>query len=268
MLKSCPLGAASLLAALLGGPMSAQPPTLVVNDYLHEVRVFPPTNPEFAQAASSLGMSATLATLGGGASLVVAVRNDSGQPVETRILFQVSKGRKTVPRDLEVGRYFAVGEEALVAPREIGGALARLLNAGKPGLITGSPTVEPLDAYQGATVTVSVDSATFADGRFIGADTQNLFNSLVAEEKAKKKFFSDVVGFLSAGQSQAQIQQEMTTRRDAANAAKGIGNLAANTESGLSTAALMHLQHLGMASLGEWVAQENAKLVGKPSIHR
>lgn len=69
--------------------MMAQPPTVTVNDYLKEVRVFPITSAEFSQAASSLGVSASLASLGEGQSLIAAVRNDSGQAVELRILFQI-----------------------------------------------------------------------------------------------------------------------------------------------------------------------------------
>ena len=110
----------------------------------------------------------------------------------------------------------------LVAPREIGGALARLmLKPGFQGIVSGSPTVQPLDAYQGATVTVSVDSATLADGHFIGADTQNFFERLVAEDAAKRKFFSDVVGFQHAGFSRDHISEELARRKAAADADKG-----------------------------------------------
>ena len=254
--------------------MSAQPPTVAVNDYLKEVRVFPSTSAEFSQAASSLGVSASLATLGAGQSLIVAVRNDSSGPVEARILFQLTKGGKTLPRDLYMGHSLAAGEVTLVAPREINGALAMLLHAGKPGLIasSGSPTAQPLDDFNGATVTVSVDSATLADGKFIGADTQKVFDRLIAEQAAKKKFFSDLAGM--AGQPQAQIEQALTTRKAAADAAKAQMtditdlNLAAQTESGLANGALMQLQYFGMASLTNWAQKENAAVQSKPTLHR
>ena len=197
--------------------MSAQTPTAAVNDYLSAVRIFANGSPDFVKIASSLGVDATLPTLPG-ASLVAAIRNDSGQAVELRILFQVTTGGKTSPRDLEVGRSLAAGEAMLVGPREIGGVLARLLmKPGFRGLVTGSPTAEPLDAYHGATVTVSIDSATLADGKFIGADTQNIYSRLVAEDAVKKSFFSDLAGLQSAGLSQTQIEQALTTRKGTAD---------------------------------------------------
>jgi hypothetical protein len=263
-----------VLLLLPGGTMSAQPPTVAVNDYLKEVRGFPSTSAEFSQAASSLGVSASLATLGAGQSLIVAIRNDSGGPVEARILFQLTKGGKTTPRDLYFGYSLAAGAVTLIAPREINGALAGLLHAGKPGLVgfTGSPTAQPLDDFNGATVTASVDSATLSDGKFIGADTQKAFPRLVAEHNAKKKFFNDLAGM--AGQSQAQINHALTARKAAADAAKGKMtdltdlDLAAQTEAGLAQGALMQLQYFGMASLTSWVEKENAALASKPSIHK
>jgi hypothetical protein len=143
--------------------MPAQTPTITARDYLKEVRIFAPGSPEFAQIASKLGVDATLPSLPG-ASLVVAIRNDSGQAVEMRILhtLQKSGGSPSSPIDAEVGRNLAAGAVDLVAPKAIGGALTRLLNAGKPGMFTGSPTVQSLDRYQGVTLTVSIDSATLA----------------------------------------------------------------------------------------------------------
>jgi hypothetical protein len=255
--------------------MSAQTPTAAVNDYLSEVRIFANGSPDFAKIASSLGVDAALATLPG-ASLVAAVRNDSGQAIELRTLFQLTKDGKTTPRDMSLGPSLQAGESALVAPREIRGALTRLmLRPGFQGLVSGSPRPQPLDAYQGATVVVSIDSATLADGKFIGADTQNIYSRLVAEDAAKKSFFSDVAGFQSAGLSQTQIEQALTTRKGTADAAKsqmtgGITglNLAAITESGLCNMALMRLQHFGLANLFEYAAKKNAAAAAKPSIHR
>jgi hypothetical protein len=87
--------------------MPAQTPTATVHDYLKEVRIFASGSPEFAQIAASLGVDATLHTLGPGASLAVAIRNDSGQAVEMRVLFEMTKGGKTTPRDLEISRFLA-----------------------------------------------------------------------------------------------------------------------------------------------------------------
>jgi hypothetical protein len=264
------IAAGGIACLLLNHKAMAQTPTATVHDYLTEVRIFAPGSPEFATIASKLGVDATLNTLGPGASLVAALRNDSGQTVELRILFNVTKGGKTSPHGFEVGRVLAAGAVDLVAPREIGGALAGLLNAGKPGLITGSPTVQPLDDYQGATVTVSIDSATLADGKFIGADTQNYFDRVVAEDNTKKQFFSDVVAWLAAKQSQAQIEQALTARKAKANAGQSTGevNLAAITESGLAATALAVIQYQGMASLATWATKENAAVGAKPSIHK
>lgn len=253
--------------------MAAQT-NMVVNDYLKEVRVFSSTSAEFSQAAAILGVSATLSTLGAGQSLVVAVRNDSGGPVELRILFQLApKGGTARTRDLYMGYSLAAGEVTLVAPREINGTLAGLMHAGKPGVIvSGSPIEQPLNDYQGATATASIDSATLVDGKFIGADTQKVFDRLVAEHAAKKKFYSDLAGM--SGQSQAAIEQALTTRKANADAAVRQMtdvtnlNLAANAESGLAAIASMRIQQFGMASLAEWVAQENATLDAKPALHK
>ena len=135
--------------------------------------------------------------------------------------------------------------------------------------------VPSLVFYQGATVTVSVDSATLAvSGRFIGADTQNFFSRLVAEDAAQKSFFSDVAGFQAARLSQSEIEQALTKCQADADAAKGqmsgiTGlNLAAMSESDLCSGALMRLKQGGMANLFEWAAKESAALQSKPSIHR
>ena len=195
--------------------MSAQIPQATVNDYLSEVRIFPPGTADFAQIAAKLGVDATLPTLGAGARLVVAIRNDSGGEVGANVLFQVTKNGRTQPHDLTLGLMLGAGDSALLAPREVSGPLAMMLHPpGKPGLFgfTGSPTGGPLDYYEGATVTASVDSATLADGKFIGADTQKLYDQLVANDKAERKFFSDVAALLSAGKTQAEIEQVLTAR--------------------------------------------------------
>jgi len=267
--------AGGLGASLLLNIAMAQTPTVTVKDYLSEVRIFAPGTPEFAKIVSTLGVDATLPTLPG-ASLFAAIRNDSSQAVELRILFQITKGEKTTSRDFEIGHTLAAGEATLVAPREVGGALASLLHAGKPGLATGfsgSSTVLPLDDYQGAAATVSIDSATLADGKFIGADTQNIYSRLVENDARQRSFFADLVA-QSKTLPEAEIVQMLNARKDAAGAAKskstGIANfpLADQTEFGLSTGALAQLQHFGMATLASWAERENARLQSKPTLHR
>ena len=77
--------------------MSAQTPTATVHDYLSEVRIFANGSPDFAKIASSLGVDATLNTLPG-ASLVVALRNDSGEAIDSmRVMYAVNKGGKPIP---------------------------------------------------------------------------------------------------------------------------------------------------------------------------
>jgi hypothetical protein len=271
---------AAAVVAVLKATMSAQnqpTPALrlglkaaAVNDYLPEVRIFPPASPEFAQIATKLGVDATLSTLGDGRLLLVAIRNDSGQAVELRILFQVTSGGKTMPHDTEVGRVLQAGEATLVAPREVGGALALLMSAGRPGMVTGftgPPTAQPLDFYQGAQVTASIDSATLlATGKFIGNDTRGLYDQLVAADAARKKFYSDVVEFQAAGLSQSEIEKALTARK--ANADKAALRDLPNTESGLCTEALVRLQYFGIANLFELAAKENAALQSKPTLHR
>ena len=267
-----------LITLALAGSISAQTPTATVHDYLSEVRIFPSGSPDFAKIATGLGVDATLPTLPG-ASLVVALRNDSGQTIDSmRIVYLVNKGGKPIPRVTLYYGLLGAGAARLVTPVELRG-LAALLNPAQQGqgLVTGATLsrVPSLVFYQGATVTVSVDSATLAvSGRFIGADTQNFFSRLVAEDAAQKSFFSGVAGFQAAALSQSVIEQALTKRQADADAAKrqmfGITglNLAAMSESDLCSGALMRLKQGGMANLFEWAAKESAALQSKPSIHR
>lgn len=131
-----------------------------------------------------------------------------------------------------------------------------------------------MEEYAGAQISASIDSVSLESGRFIGEDTQAFFARLVAEQAAKKSFFNDVAGFQSAGLSQPQIEEALSKRKAAADIAKSKTtspadlNLAAMTESGLCTLALMRLQDFGMASLFEWAAKENAVVQSKPTLHR
>lgn len=259
----------------LAGTMSAQTPTATVHDYLSEVRIFPSGSPDFAKIATGLGVDAALRTLPG-ASLVVALRNDSGEGIDSmRIVYLINKGGKSIPRVTLYYSPLGAGAARLVAPVELRG-LAAVLNPAQQGqgLVTGATLsrVPSLVFYQGATVTVSVDSATLAvSGRFIGADTQNFFSRLVAEDAARKSFFSEIAGFQAAGLSQSEIEQTLTkSQADAKGQMSGVTglNLAAMSESDLCSMALMQLKQGGMANLFEWAAKESAALQSKPSIHR
>jgi hypothetical protein len=52
--------AGAVVSTILGATMSAQTPTVVVQDSLTEVRIFPSTSPDFAKVASSLGVDNSL----------------------------------------------------------------------------------------------------------------------------------------------------------------------------------------------------------------
>lgn len=260
--------------------MSAQSPTVTLDDYLKEVRVFPATSPEFSKIAADLGVSATLASLGPGAALVVAIRNDSGATVEFRILFQVTKNGRTEARDFTVAQVLGPGESMFTAPREVNGLLAGLMHPpGKPGLYAshGSPAGEPLDYYNGATVRASIDSVTLADGTFIGADTQNFYGQLVAEDTAKRSFFNDISQFKRQGLSPSSIQQRLQARKTAADANKinkpptgtiADLNLAAIKESNLCVGSLMQLQLLGLDGFDDWAQREKTAADAKPTIKK
>jgi hypothetical protein len=257
--------------ALTGGALSAQTPTAAVNDYLSEVRIFANGSPDFVKIASGQGVDATLPTLPG-ASLVVAIRNDSGEAIDSmRILYSVEKNGRPISRVTLYGTPLAPGATTLFAPREVG--LSELTPRQGLGIRGGGPA-GPIDFYLGAPVTASIDSATLASGKFIGADTQNFFDRLVAELAMKKAFFSDLTGFQSAGLSQSEIEDALTKRQAAADVAKKKMakitdlNLAARTESSLCQMALMQLQHSGVASVWSWVDRETAALKFKPSPHR
>ena len=267
--------AGGLAACLLLNIAMAQTPTATVNDYLKEIRIFASGSPDFAKIASSLGVDAALPTIPG-ASLVVAIRNDSGQAVESmRILFQLVKDGQATPRDIELWHGLAAGSAMLTAPREVRGPLVRLVSAGKLGLVGfgGPPEGLPLDDYQGAGATVSIDSITLADGKFIGADTLSFFPLMVAEEAAKKSFFSDLAS-QSRALSVSEIRQALTARQSAAEAAEnksiGLANFpfAAMTELRLCTQALMVLEHSGLEDLSSWAQQEKLKLSSQPTLHK
>jgi hypothetical protein len=268
--------AGGLAASLLLGIAMAQTPTVTVNDYLSEVRIFAPGSPDFARIAASLGVDATLPTLGPGASLVAAIRNDSGQAIDSmRIIFSRQKGGDKPVTSLELGRGLEIGGARLVAPREVGGALARTLKPGTQGVMSGgSPTVEPLDAYQGTTLTISIDSATLADGKFIGADTLTFFSRLVENDARQKAFFAELIAHSKTASAEVDIKQMLTARKAQARSAQqsvsGVRGflLADQTEFGLATTALVQLEHFGMANVVSWVEHENAKLESRPTLHR
>jgi len=133
----------------------------------------------------------------------------------------------------------------------------------------------PLDDYQGATLVASIDSATLADGKFIGADTQTFFKRLAEKDARKKKFFSDLATNAKA-KSAADIRQFLNAGKaeaDAKRGSMGAGGLAgfslADIEvGGLWSSALMQLEHFGQASLSQWADAENAKQQSKPTLHR
>ena len=98
----------------------------------------------------------------------------------------------------------------------------------------------------------------------VAGDTQNVFDELLAADKAKRKFFGHLTGWLSAGLSQAQIEQALAeqkagTKGDASLAAIEAFNVADDPQYQIGK---------GMASLTNWATKENAALATKPSIHR
>ena len=263
-----------LFVVIFSSIMAAQPPTVIVNDDLSGVRIFSSASPDFAKIAASLGVDATLPTLGASASLVVAIRNDSGEAIDSmRLLFQVEKGGPPFPRIILQGDSLAAGQATLTAPSELAGAVTALMHYGTSGLSLGSPPAHLLDVYQGATVTASIDSATLASGRFIGADTLNFFPRLIEEQTAKRSFFADLAT-QSKTLTASEIEPVLVARQSAADAAKGKAkspadlSLAAIAEFDLCMQALMALKHSGLSDLGSWAEQENEKWSSRPTLHR
>jgi len=259
-------------AMFTGGLMQAQPASVTIDDSLKEVRVFGSGSPDFVAIAAAKGVDASLSTLGDGLPLVVAIRNDSGEDIESmRIFYRIRQGNRN-PDQITLHGPLAAGASVLHAPRGLGGALAKLTPL-QPGTIrTGASG--PLETWPGAEVTVSIDSVTLASRRFVGPDTLGYFSKLVAEDARRKEFFRDVAAFESAGFTQAQIEQALNNRKAAADAAKGKMtsirdiDLAAQTESVLCIQALAHLQHSEAATLFDWVASENRALAVKPAPHK
>jgi hypothetical protein len=253
-----------VLLLLLGGVMSAQP-AVTVHDSLSEVRIFDHTSPDFAKAASDLGVSASLATLGEGLPLVVAVRNDSGEDMESaRILYEGGRTTQVV-----LHGSLAKGAGALIGPPELQRALSALMNR-QQGLGVGQGPAQSLASYQGAEITVSVDSASLASGRFVGPDTWDFLPQLIELDNAKKAFFRQVAGFRTSGLSQPLIEAALTDGETKARATKSQARLSivAVTEAGWYRVALGRLRQFGMASLFTWADGENAKVASKPALHR
>jgi hypothetical protein len=249
----------------------AQTSTATVNDYLSDVRIFAPGSPDFAKIASSLGVDATLPTLGPGASLVSAIRNDSGEAVDSmRILFQGQKGGGTFSR-IALGGSLAAGGSTLIAPTGLDVALLALLH---PQQGASHNTAHPQTDYTGVEMTTSIDSVSLANGKFLGADTLGFFSRLAAEDATKKSFFSAVAGYQAAGLTQSQITQALKDRKAAADSAKRKTtsvtdlDLGAMEESRLCGRALVKLQQFGMANLSAWATEENAKAQSKPTLHK
>jgi hypothetical protein len=268
------------LLSVAGGIM-AQTPTAKVHDYLKEVRILPPGSPEFAQIASKLGVDATLSTLGQGASLVVAIRNDSGHAIDSmRILYDINKGGTPIHR-LQHWGSLAAGEAILFGPMEIAGPIYQLQHSQpQMGMITNMRSAQPLDFYQGSEVTFSVDSASLANGKFVGADTQGFFPKLVERDARVKAFFSDLAKDAKT-LSVAQLNQQLTAGKAASDAArfKPSGpiqpggpmadrfSLADQELSGMYQVALATLES-GLPSLAQWADRENSKQQSKPTLHK
>lgn len=120
----------------------------------------------------------------------------------------------------------------------------------------------------------SVDSATLASGQFLGADTQNFFSKLAAEQAARKSFFADLTA-QSKTLDASGIKQALASRQSTAAAASHKStsfadmNLAAMTESSLCDQALMLLERLGgLPALSSWAERENLTLSSQPMLHR
>ena len=73
----------------------------------------------------SLGLDASLATLSEDLPFVIAIRNDSGEPIESmRILFKVNQGGRTFD-GLMLHGPLPQGATTLTAPQGLGGASRR-----------------------------------------------------------------------------------------------------------------------------------------------
>lgn len=269
LLRTAAGGLAACL--LLNINAMAQTPTVTVHDYLSEVRIFANGSPDFAKIAASLGADATLPTLGAGSSLVVALRNDSGEAIDSmRILYQVHQGAHTFGRITLYGSLPA-GASVLTAPRELAGAVMALTSP--RGVLSSPSSAQPIDDYLGAQITASIDSVTLASGRFLGDDTLAFFSRLVENDARQKSFFSDLTVQVKT-LPEAEVKQMLTTRKAAATAAKrrstSVANfpLADQIESGLCSVALVKLQTSGMSTLAGWAERENAKLQSKPTLHK
>ena len=267
-----------ILAILYSGlshQMLAQT-SVVIHDSLKEIRVFRYGSAEFIQATNEPGVANALAAFGESAQLIVAVRNDSGEPVESlRIVFRARKGERVTTHVLSHPRLLTPGAMALLGPPEFAGAVAALTMKPGQGLSAGpSPEMSQLtwEEYRGSEVTTSVDSASLATGLFIGPDTLGFFSRLVQSGARKRAFFSDVVALKET--LAPEIKQILSSRGVAARSArqKTTGlidlDLAALTESALCTQALMRLEQGGVPVLVAWAQQEHNSLKSKNVLHR
>jgi hypothetical protein len=252
--------------------LSAQHMTILQT--IDGISIFGSGSPEFSAIANNLGATNTLALLGPGAELFVAIRNDSTETVESmRVLFEVS-GQKPIQWVSLRETTFTPGSVKLVAPDVLDRIAASAGPHSGPSFGQGGPaTVPPPLAFLNGETTVSVDSVTFTSGLFEGEDKATFFDRLVETDKASRSFFSNLLAMKERTDSeitsmlQSQRSLVKNSRRNTKDSS-GLNIIPAMEISRLSMAALLRLQSQGSAAVMTWAEAERDRLVAKPILHR
>jgi hypothetical protein len=238
------------------------------------ISIFGPGSPGFSAIVNNLGATNTLAALGPGAELFVAIRNDSAETVESmRVLFETS-GQKPIQWISLRQTTFAPGSVMLVAPDVLDRIAASPSPHDGPSIGQGGPaTVPPPLAFLNGETTVSVDSVTFANGLFEGEDKAAFYDLLIETDEAAKSFFSGLLAMKERTDSEvtSMLQSQRSLVKTSRRNRKDLSSLnvvPAMEVSRLSMTALVRLRSQGAAGLMTWAEAEISRIAAKPILHR
>jgi len=117
-------------------------------------------------------------------------------------------------------------------------------------------------------ISATIDNVVFADGGFVGPDTMNQFDRLIARDVAARAFFESVMGQRS--QPSGSLQTWLATK---AQQQVALGNiettdLAGLKERGLARSANLLLSKTGPEAVFTWAAKNLKALSQQPTLHK
>jgi len=199
-----------LAGVLLCLAMEAQP--ITVQQTIPEITLVAYGSPGFDEALAKLGVSATL---GGAANqYLIAIRvNAVTQPITgIRLLYTITDGsvgprqpvnqlRVLQPVNLQSGDAYLTAPTPWMHVAEALGKQSRNM-----------PPMPPVDRLAGKTISVNVDSLTYADGTVKGPDTVDFTTRLNDREQQRTAFLNDLIARLNSPAADADVKAWLQTK--------------------------------------------------------